>query len=210
MKLPLDCDVEFHEEFLSPAESAGVFDWIIANCPELKGGAIKMADGTLHEINSLPLLFVDRELTDFSVFAEYHGRRVEWPEVVKPVRDRVEALTGVEFPVCLCVYYPDGEASMAFHSDLATSYGPVNLIPAVSLGEQRAYLFRKMNDHSEVFRRELPNGSLLIMGEGCQEIYQHCVPADSSRPNPRISLTFRLFTWPEGHERATRGRLPGG
>ncbi|MBY4678826.1 alpha-ketoglutarate-dependent dioxygenase AlkB [Marinobacterium arenosum] len=70
--------------------------------------------------------------------------------------------------------------------------------------EPREFRFRNRLDHSDQYSLELADGSLLIMGKGCQEVYEHAVPIDHKYLNPRINLSFRQFRWPSGLKRDSR------
>lgn len=200
MKLPLKCDVTYYESFLSPAESAEIFDWICAHCPDLEWEDITLANGMVHRMDTGKWMFVDEELTDFSLFFEAHGRRMAWPPIMRSLKDKVEQFVGMAFHVCVCIYYRSGDVGVGFHSDLR-SFGSTSLIPSISLGAERTFLFRRKSDHSEQFEMSLANGSLLIMGDGCQDEYEHSVPVCAEVLEPRINLTFRPFNWPKGHKR---------
>lgn len=203
MKLPLDCDVEYHADFVSKTEAAAIFRWICGNCDGLDSNEILLADGSIHRLDTGKIMFVDSELTDFSLFPEPHGRRIEWPSLVAALRDRIEDFTGREFSVCVCIFYRDGGVGVDFHSDFR-AFGPVSFIPSISLGAEREFLLRRRDDHFEERRLRLANGSMVIMGEGCQERYEHSLPLDPDCREPRINLTFRSFSWPPGHPRGER------
>ena len=64
-----------------------------------------------------------------------------------------------------------------------------------ALGQQRPFVFRRRDDHDDTFDIELENGSLLLMGEHCQDRYEHALPVDATRAGPRINLTFRALGW---------------
>ena len=203
MKLPLDCDLEYHKSFLSEGESSALFEWICQNCDVLEFHRVVLADGSTHTTNIGKQMFVDPELTDHSLLHETHGKRMVWPPPIAALRDRVEKLTGTEFNVCVCVYYPDGDSGITFHSDFP-SFGSVSVIPSLSIGAKRRFLLRNRHDHSETLSLDLENGSLLIMGDGCQEMYEHSLPVDPDSRDPRINLSFRQFDWPPQIERAPR------
>ncbi|MBY4677673.1 alpha-ketoglutarate-dependent dioxygenase AlkB [Marinobacterium arenosum] len=135
MKLPMSCDVEYLESFVSKAESTELFEWFYANCDIQKLEEILMADGTNHPVRPWKIMFVDQELEDYAIFSEVHGRnRMKWPPLIEVIRDRIEQLTGVEFSVCVCLYYPNGEEGIGFHSD-PPAFGPTTPLPSISVGE---------------------------------------------------------------------------
>ncbi|MES0490051.1 MAG: alpha-ketoglutarate-dependent dioxygenase AlkB [Leptospirales bacterium] len=199
MKLPVECQVDYHKGFLTSSQSSEIFNWIYANCEVLEGDKILMGDGTVFKTNIGKYMFVDQELTDSSIFKKEHGRRMKWPPVLIPLRDKIESFTGVEFGVCVCIYYSSGKVGLGFHSDLR-AFGPTSLIPSISLGAKRTLVLRKRSNPSDECRIELGNGDLLIMGKGCQEDYEHSVPPDEDCKEPRINLTFRPFAYLNDHK----------
>ena len=203
IRLPLQCQADYYPGFLTPQESAELFDWIAekSGVPDLR--SLAMADGTVQEMDTGKLMFVDPELTDPENFHPSHGRRIAWPPIVAPLRDRIEEMFGREFSVCVCIYYHDGGSGVGFHYD-PPSFGPTSTVPSISLGEKREFLIRRKHDPSDVHSIELDHGSLLIMGEGFQEKYEHSLPVDEKYRKPRINLTFRPFDWPPGFRRRNR------
>jgi ribonuclease HI len=63
---------------------------------------------------------------------------------------------------------------------------------------------RRIDDHKSMYELELESGSLLLMGPGTQEHYQHCIRKMGVKAlgehggmcKPRINLTFRAFPAP--------------
>ena len=68
--------------------------------------------------------------------------------------------------------------------------------PIHSLGADREFAFRARNDPGDEYRLVLKSGSLLTMGEHCQERYEHALPLDPACASPRISLSYRPYGWP--------------
>ena len=63
-------------------------------------------------------------------------------------------------------------------------------LPSLSLGEVRKFAF-KQNASGEVYSLDLANGSLLVMGNHCQDRYTHSLLKDPAYRKPRINITFR-------------------
>ncbi len=137
-------------------------------------------------------LFADPELTSFDVFGEIWGGRAAWPESLLKVRDQIEEQTGIRFPVARSVYYQDGSNGIGFHYD-PPAYGPTDEIASISLGAERDFVLRSTDNPEDRHTLKLAHGSLLFMGEGCQERYEHAVPASPECKQPRLNLTFRKF-----------------
>lgn len=196
MKLPVACEVSYHEAFISVQESAAIFDWICQHCDMSDPGYVQMADGSQQPMRPWKMMFVDEPLVNTNLFHAVHGRRLAYPPVLTGLRNKIEQRLGIQFSVCVALYYPDGEEYMGFHYD-PPAFGPTDIIASMNLGSARAFQLRRKSDHSELHTIELQDGSLVIMGEGCQEEYEHAVPA-MAECGPRINLTFRPFNWPEG------------
>ncbi len=137
-------------------------------------------------------MFIDQVLYEVNVFPEEQwGKTAVWPDNLFKIKQRVEALTKKPFQVCVCIYYPNGNNRVSYHSDYS-AFGDTTTIPSISIGEERAFLLREKSSQieHEIFLEE---GSLLIMGEHCQERYEHSLPIRPKYKNGRINLTFRQY-----------------
>jgi hypothetical protein len=108
------------------------------------------------------------------------------------VRKKIEALTGFTFNICLVNYYANGNDAIAFHSD-QEERGSTSCIASLSLGAERPFAFRRIGEKETLEEVTLNDRSLLIMGEGCQETYQHALLRCKACKDPRLNMTFRLF-----------------
>jgi alkylated DNA repair dioxygenase AlkB len=141
-------------------------------------------------------MFIDPQLHEENKFPEaVWGKTAHWPASLLQVRARLEAKFNRKFQVCVCIYYPNGQSGVDFHSDYI-AFGDTNLIPSLSLGEERSFLLREKSSQ-EVYEILLEEGSLLLMGDRCQEDYEHSLPTDSRYRNGRINLTFRPYGFGE-------------
>lgn len=96
-----------------------------------------------------------------------------------------------KFNICLVNYYEHGKKAIGWHSDNEEK-GSTSCIASISLGAERQFSFRKTGT-KEIYKSILlHHGSLLVMGEGCQENYQHSLMVSKCK-TPRLNLTFRLF-----------------
>lgn len=114
------------------------------------------------------------------------------PAVAK-IKAHVEKLLGgVEFNSVHLNLYRDGRDHISWHTDEDIPlYGPTPLIASVSLGQERRFILRLIEDHARTLGCALASGSLLVMEGTTQQFFEHCVPKQSSEPAPRINLTFR-------------------
>ncbi|MBT9314092.1 alpha-ketoglutarate-dependent dioxygenase AlkB [Leptothoe spongobia] len=191
--LPLDCEAFYHANFLGITEAEALFDHLVSGF-NVTNKMIKMGDGS-EQIGALgKYLFMDPELTSFDVFHQVWGERSAWTDSLASVRDRIAQTTGVRFPVARCVYYKDGTQEMEFHRDLS-AYGNTDEIASLSLGAEREFTFRRISDPAKRFTLRLAPGSLLFMGVGCQDKYEHGLLAEPQCRQARLNLTFRKYGW---------------
>jgi len=198
-QLDLDCDVKYYKNFLSEGQADDLFDYIFDNF-DLTRKRVKTinedGDNVEYKLNRGTCMFLDEELKDSDIIPNIWGSDIEknvWSGLVKDVKEKIESVTDKKYNICLCNYYATGKRSIGFHSD-QEEYGSVSCIASISLGEERDFIFRKKDNHNDKKSVLLKHGSLLIMGENCQERYEHSVPANKKYKNPRINLTFRLFS----------------
>lgn len=213
-RLPLEeCEVVYYPNFIGEdvrndlmLRFEGEFDWEIRKVLKLKTLKQKTRDSVsdggdlsssiIYKLNRATCVFGD----DGVVPPDIWGEDVvvnRWTPELLDIKNRIETLTGKRYNICLCNYYKTGKHSIGFHSD-NEERGSTSSIASISLGTERPFIFKRIScvgddTNNPRYTQILENGSLLIMGEGTQENYQHSVPADKSITTPRINLTFRLF-----------------
>ena len=191
--LPVDCEAFYCADFLGRTEAESLFNEIVSSF-DVTNKIVKMADGS-ERITALgTYLFADAELTSFETLPEVWGGRSAWTESLANVRDRITQKTGIQFQVARCVYYQDGTESMAFHRDLP-AYGDTSAIASLSLGAEREFTLRHNSHPAQNLTLSLAPGSLLFMGAGCQEKYEHGLLKDPHCRQERLNLTFRKYGW---------------
>ena len=190
-KLPIEAEALYQPDFLSFNQSTALYEELMAVF-SVQDKYVSMADGSSYEATLATYLFTDLELCSYDKMHQLWGRRSLWTHSLETVRDRIHDLTGTRFQVARCLYYRDGQDEIAFHQDLP-AYGSTKLIASLSLGAPRTFVFRKIDDPLETYSLVLESGSLLIMGEGCQEQYEHSLPCDDQCTQGRLNLTFRQY-----------------
>ncbi|WP_125779544.1 alpha-ketoglutarate-dependent dioxygenase AlkB [Pseudoalteromonas rubra] len=191
MTLPLQCESSYEPGFLSDSESQALFQWLSEHFDLSQPETIKMADGSDVAILPWKMNLLSPELIASGQFERHHGRQSPWFPLIDTIHQRLVERTGLSFPVCVCIYYPDGDEWMDFHCDLS-AFGSTKVIPSLSIGAKRTFQVRSQADHQDLHSIELENGSLFIMGSGFQTQYQHAVPR-APEAGPRFNLTFRQF-----------------
>ena len=118
---------------------------------------------------------------------------LEFPSWMEDLRRRVELSTSETFNAILVNYYRDGKDSNDWHSDDEKELGAYPVIASVSIGAERVFHLRHKVTKQK-FKMNLPHGSLLLMGAGIQEYWQHKLSKTSLQVGPRINLTLRYMT----------------
>jgi 2-oxoglutarate-Fe(II)-dependent oxygenase superfamily protein len=191
MKLALNCHVEYINDFLT-REAADELYQVLVKDYEITKAKIKTSDNSDYLVNFGKIMFIDQELKAANKFPEQvWGNTSVWPDYLTAIRTQLEKLTQRIYQVCVGIYYPDGNSGVDYHSDF-TAFGDTSVIPSLSLGEERMFYLREKETQKE-HGILLENGSLIIMGENCQEKYEHALPINPKYQNPRINLTFRTY-----------------
>lgn len=191
MQLPLSCNARYLENFIGAKDAADIFRLLVEDY-DIQQMRLKIdsPDSMLSDFGKLMLM--DQDLFDGGVFPEaVWGKTAVWPEKLGALRHKVEMTTGREFKICVCIYYPDGNSWVDYHSD-PPAFGDTTIIASLSLGAERTFHLRENSSGSD-YSLTLKPGSLLIMGEQCQADYQHCLPPQPACSKPRINLTFRQY-----------------
>ncbi len=139
----------------------------------------------------------------------YSGLRLTplpWSPLLLQLKTRVERAAAAEFNAVLINLYRDGNDSVAWHSDDERELGPRPLVASLSLGASRRFELKPRPGKTGTLQHcELDHGTLLIMGAGLQEHWQHRVPKQPAVREPRINLTFRHVA---GHGGTALSRAP--
>ncbi len=140
----------------------------------------------------------------------YSGKKqtpLAWMDTLKGIKNKIETdcekLTPPQsrevrdvpynpvFNSVLLNYYRNGQDSMGWHSDDEKELGLNPTIASLNLGESRRFLIRNKADKNLKKEILLTHGSLLIMTDEMQHYWQHAVPKEPKKQQPRINLTFR-------------------
>jgi alkylated DNA repair dioxygenase AlkB len=190
MKLPLNCIADYYHDFLSKEEAAELYQCLIDDYRIHESQRTIEAGGRMIKTDSFKILFVTERLLEINSHPEHiHGKNHLWEGPMAKLREKVEQLTGREYELAMALYYPDGNYHAPYHFDQQTS-GHNTILPSLSLGEVREFAFKE-NDTGEVYSLDLADGSLLVMGDYCQNRYEHSLLKNPKYTRGRINITFR-------------------
>ena len=129
-------------------------------------------------------------------------------ELKTMVEDKANKITGKQwiYNIALCNRYKKSKDYIAFHSD-NEEFGTTKSIASISLGVPRTFMYRDKNfPVIEKVSLKLTHGSLIYMGENCQELYRHGMKKENLEDltsdecikrydSTRINITFRTFIY---------------
>ncbi|NNM17235.1 MAG: DNA repair protein [Croceitalea sp.] len=184
--------ISYQDDFLKKEEANSLFKHLIKYDDLTEMMVMQAATGDTFKCNFGKMMFIDNDLIATNKFpAIIWGTSTSWSEEMLTIKQRVEQLTQTEFKTCVCIYYPDGNSGVDFHSD-RSAFGDTSILPSLSLGEERKFCLRNIKSKEETCM-VLKHGSLVVMQNGCQEHYEHSLPINPAYKNPRINITFRKY-----------------
>lgn len=192
MKLPLKCEAEYIPDFLSKSESDILYKHLISDFTLTKKNNIQLQNGHRITVDFGKIMFIDEDIFNKNLLpSSVWGDTAIWSATMRAIKEKVENYTSHKFEICVCIFYPDGNSGVDYHSDYI-AFGDTSYIPSISLGEERKFILRHKHNFQE-YEINLANGSMIIMGENCQELYEHSLPINPKYKNGRVNLTFRKF-----------------
>lgn len=109
------------------------------------------------------------------------------------IKKDVEIFTGKKFNALLINEYQSTDY-LGWHSDDDPWLGKNFIVPSLSFGAERRFQLRNKKNKSLNYTVRLENGSLIVMEDRCQDLWQHRVPKQTKKeftPEIRYNLTFR-------------------
>ena len=184
--------VSYNSNFLNKKEASVLFQHLTNQTELTNMMEMKIPSGETIQYYFGKLMFIHKDLMDKNVFQKtLWGNTMVWPQYMLSLKNKIEEYTKQEFKTCVCIYYPNGNSGVDYHSD-KIAFGNTDIIPSVSLGEERLFYLRENKTNIEN-KLLLEHGSLLVMKEGCQEYYEHSLPQNPKYLKPRVNLTFRKY-----------------
>ena len=189
----------YNANFLSSEEANNLFDHINM----IEGWRKNAYKG--HKLARETIVFATKEIVDnldkFKI-PDIWGKDVvvqPFPRELLPTLELLCKTTGAKYNIVLGNRYLKAKDKIAFHSD-NEEFGNTQTIASISLGVSRTFTFLSKVNDGEKISLKLKHGSLLFMGENCQENYTHgmvkeTIKADDQFGKTRINLTFRVWNY---------------
>jgi alkylated DNA repair dioxygenase AlkB len=181
-----DSIIKFWPSHLSKHKSSNLFKELTSTC-EFSQSDVKV-HGKVYKTPRLQCWMADDDV-DADIYTA--TQPVPWNDSVLLIKHNIEELLDVEFDYVLLNYYRDGNDYISYHSDREAINEGSNIIASLSLGADRRFILRNIENNSNKVTTMLTNDSLIVMSGKTQIFWQHTVPKMSSVSQPRLNLTFR-------------------
>lgn len=190
--LPREGEVYYYSDFFNKEESDKLFKALKANI-QWEQKTIKFYGKELN-VPRLTAWYgdIDKPYTYSGIVNNSH----QWTPELLQIKNRIEAVAGVQFNSVLLNLYRDGNDSVGWHCDDEKELGINPVIASVSFGETRTFKFRNLADKKLVEKVELSNGSFVLMTGETQHKWEHTIPKVTTKTRTigeRINLTFRVI-----------------
>jgi len=192
MQIDLKCEVFYYSSFVPHEDANHLFQHLTGFSELVAPCFIELFSGEIIQQDYGKMMMVDDHIIEGGKLDAAHSQHIlPWSPEMLIIKNKIEEATSRVFGTCVCIYYPDGNSGVGYHSDYE-AFGNTNCLPSLSLGEERLFLMREKTTQQE-HEFLLANGSLFIMGDRCQQLYEHSLPVNPTYKNPRINITFRPF-----------------
>ena len=184
-----DAELLFFPNFWETGEASALFN-LLKNELIWQQSAIKMFGKTIQEPRLTAWYGDEGKIYTYSGKTQIPNA---WHPALLIIKDKIEKQSDrcEVFNSVLCNLYRTGIDSMGWHSDDEKELGINPVIASVNFGETRRFLLRHKKDKTIKHELSLTHGSLLLMHGTMQHFWQHAIPKEPKRTQPRINLTFR-------------------
>ncbi|AGF84971.1 hypothetical protein QJ854_gp811 [Moumouvirus goulette] len=186
--------VLYDPKYLNESESETIFNLMSDLFKNESRKKVTDKNNVEYTLKRKTMVLIDKDI-DKNIIPKIWGddvKVIEFMPDLLNIKHKLETDLNYKFNICLANYYNTGKNGIGWHSDNEEK-GSTSCIASLSLGSERNFSFRKKNTNDVCQSLKLHHGSLLVMGLGCQENYEHSLRADKLCREPRLNLTFRLF-----------------
>tara|TARA_X000000950_G_C13894188_1_gene652117 strand:+ start:2461 stop:3048 length:588 start_codon:yes stop_codon:yes gene_type:complete len=183
--LPTDGSAHLYPEFLSPSAADGLMQRIEQQTNWTQREIIIFGKAVMQP--RLMAWYGDREYC----YSGISLAPVNWHPTLLNLKSTIEQQCAARFNTALLNLYRNGEDSMGWHQDNEQSLGEQPVIASLSLGVERKFKFKHIDNKCMNVDINLAHGSLLIMAGLTQHKWKHCLPKTRRSIGTRINITFR-------------------
>lgn len=194
IKLPLEGAQVYYYKSIIEKEKADEYLNLFTNTFDLTRRKVTFKndnnESKTGKLNRATCAFGDKSVEKYPSIWGDDLKLSEWTPEMLEIKKKVEEITKHNYNICLCNYYSTSNRTIGWHAD-REELGDTQSIASISFGGKRTFEFRKKGEIEPCYSIVLESGSLLWMGPGTQENYEHQVSKGGE--DERINLTFRKF-----------------
>lgn len=179
---------EYYENYFDEETSKYYYNEILKHI-NLQQNTVKVY-GKIYNEPRLTAIYGDDPNKSYT-YSKSKRQIIILPTILQEIRDKLYETNKIYYDFVLVNYYRDGNDKIGWHSDDEPEMKH-NSIASISLGEIRKFKIRDKLSKETLQTFQLNNGSLFIMKDNFQDVYEHEVPKQANK-GPRINLTFRRF-----------------
>lgn len=185
-------DCEYHKQWLSKSESSKLFQWALKNIPWKEQTVCVW--GKKCKVPRLVYSYGEPGIS-YSYSGQKDIPDTNWPAEMNEIRKKLATIhpDGLEPNYLLLNYYRNGADKIGAHSDDEPDLISGSHIFSITLGAERKFVIRNVNNNLDKVETTLAHGSLLDMYGDFQNKYTHEIPATTQCHLGRINLTFRYM-----------------
>ena len=184
-----DADVDFFEQFYSPARAQELFHLLLAEL-QWQQESLQIY-GKWHRVPRLSALYGASNVQ--YTYSGIAHTALPWTSALLEIKNDLEQATQAKFNSVLANLYRNGRDSNGWHADNEPELGSQPIIASVSLGAARDFHFKHRQLAQHNYTQELTSGSLMVMGGAMQAHWLHQLPKRLRVQDSRINLTFRYI-----------------
>jgi alkylated DNA repair dioxygenase AlkB len=184
-----DAEISYYPHFFDEQKSGELFLELLQTIPWQQDD-IKVF-GKIHSQPRLTALFGNdgKSYTYSNINMQPHP----WNPLLLDLKQKVTAISKIEFTTVLLNLYRDGKDSNGWHADNEKELGTNPVIASLSFGAARYFHLQHNQNKKLKLKLLLEPGSLLLMKGTTQHFWKHQIPKTAKPVAPRINLTFRVI-----------------
>ena len=185
----INADISLYSNLFSPKEADDFFE-ILKKIIAWKQEKIEIFN-EIHDIPRLTAWYGEPNQT--YVYSGIEVKSIPWNKPLLHIKEKIEALSNIQFNSVLLNIYRSGADGVSWHSDDEPELGRNPSIGSVSFGESRPFQLKHKSLDNTKQKIILEHGSYLLMQGETQHHWLHQIPKSKKEMGERINLTVRVI-----------------
>lgn len=178
--------VKYYKKYLNKDASQKLFDELKSTIPWTVGVYNMFGK----KVNTPRLLYAMKDPQSDITKSYKVTDAADWTPLSLKLKKMIEKTIKKKITYAQLNYYRNGDDYIGYHTDFEVGEGDV--VASISLGAERDFIFRNIEDERLKHKMTLGNGSLLVMDEfAAKKNWKHSLPK-MKNSGERINITFRI------------------